>query len=189
MSRLDLLYERNDTFLDHLSIRIREGIENESIDIRIAKHISKVRLHLAVSAAAQIENLQACITHKLRRVTHAGTACADSVSEAGSEDTDTVTERRLQTLYHGSLLDSDLDRVKFAVDREVEHALLHAIVHILQHDEFLALPGIINGVASRVSIKPFSIFLYIEVETSGSHSHCRIVVIHICIISLDRYCR
>ena len=61
VSRLDLLNERNDTFLDHLSIRIREGIENESIDICIAKHLSKIRLHLAVSAAAQIENLQACI--------------------------------------------------------------------------------------------------------------------------------
>ena len=62
MSSLELLDEWEESFLDHLCIWIRERVEDESIDISVAKNLCKVRLHLAVTAAAKAKELDTSIS-------------------------------------------------------------------------------------------------------------------------------
>ena len=47
-----------------------------------------------------------------------------------TEDTHAIAEWILACLHHRTLLHTDLHRVHFAVKREVEEALLDAVVHI-----------------------------------------------------------
>ena len=66
-----------------------EEIKNEvyqSLHYRLMAHtaedICEIRLHLAVSAASEAEELQACASHQLHRIAHSSTAGADAMSVA-----------------------------------------------------------------------------------------------------------
>ena len=67
---------------NHLCIRVGKAIKDQRIHICITKHISKIRLHFAIAATSETEQLNTCISHELHRIAHSSPACADTMSEA-----------------------------------------------------------------------------------------------------------
>jgi len=65
VSFLEALNEREKTFLDCLYVWIGECIEYVGIGIHIGKDIGKIRLHLAVPAAAKGKHLDAGMAGQL----------------------------------------------------------------------------------------------------------------------------
>lgn len=68
--------ERNKSLADHLGVRVRETVEDESLGVNIDKDVGEVRLELAVSAAAKAEKLDAGGAAELCRICHSGAAGA-----------------------------------------------------------------------------------------------------------------
>ena len=66
---------------------------DKGVNLCVAENVSEIRLHLAVSAASEAEELKACAAHQLHRVAHAGAAGAYAMGEARTEDSDAVLER------------------------------------------------------------------------------------------------
>ena len=194
--RLDFFDEREESFFNHLCVRIREAVEDECVNVSVAEHVCEIWLHLAVSAASEAEQLQACHTHQLHRIAHARTACADALGVARSEYADPVTERRFDRLQHSSFLYADLYGILLTVDRKIEHAFLHGVVHILDNDEvvfFFSVSGRFG-----CSIEPFPVLLDVQVITSERYAHCVGRTVHVSVvrkhgnhgrIGLEKHCK
>ena len=164
MSGLNLLDEREQPLLDLLRSRVGERVEHECVHVGGAKHVREIWLELAVAAASEAQELESGHSGKLIRVGHPGSGSADSVREAGSEYSDPVTERIIDGLDDSTFVDTDLDGLLLAQDRQVHKALVHGTVQIAdKHDvvvRFLVVRHLGGGP------EPLSVFLYVKVIAS-----------------------
>ena len=106
------------------------------------------------------------MTGELVRIAHARAADADALRETGSEDAHAVAEGRRQRLQALARRHADLQAVKLTVHRQIEHALLHGIVHVRNQGDALPFPAFLRG-----SELPANSLLDIEVETAQGDAH------------------
>ena len=91
------------------------------------------------------------------------------MGEAGAEDGYPVPERVFTLFNHRSGLDSNLNGILFAEQRQIEQALLHSAIHILyKHGIVTVLP--VNGTAPCCRPNPLAVSLYVKVKAPGSIS-------------------
>ena len=185
MSGLNLLDEREQPLLDLLRSRVGERVEHECVHVGGAKHVREIWLELAVAAASEAQELESGHSGKLIRVGHPGSGSADSVREAGSEYSDPVTERIIDGLDDSTFVDTDLDGLLLAQDRQVHKALVHRTVQIAdKHDvvvRFLVVRHLGGGP------EPFPVFLYVKVIASCGESSGVGREPSVKVFGLDRY--
>ena len=73
MNALELLDEWEESLFNHLSVWVRECIEDECIHISIAENLSKVCLHLAVTAETEVHKVDTQRSAHTRRICHTRT--------------------------------------------------------------------------------------------------------------------
>ena len=166
MRFLDALDEREKALAYHLPARIGETVENQRVHVSRLQHFGEIRLELAVAAAAQAQHLYARVAGELVRITHARAADADALSETGSEYAHAVAEGRRQRLQALARRHADLQAVELAVHRQIEHALLHGIIHVRNQGDALPFPAFLG----RGELPAYSLF-DIEVEATQGDAH------------------